>query len=107
MRIRTPSSRGGWPFEHGHAGRDGVGVVLPREGLAQDVRRRLDDQLTRRPVDDHDVAGHDARRRVVQADDGRDLQRTGEDGGVIRAAAGVHRESADARPVDLRGHRRR
>ena len=44
---------------------------------------------------------------VVQADDRRHLERSRQDRGVIRAAAGVGGEAAHLRPVDLRGQRRR
>ena len=44
---------------------------------------------------------------VVQADDRRHFERSREDRGVIGPAAGVGREAADLRPVDLRGERRR
>jgi hypothetical protein len=43
----------------------------------------------------------------VQSDDCRDLQRAGEDGGVVRAAPGVHRKPAHAGPIDLGSHGRR
>jgi hypothetical protein len=43
----------------------------------------------------------------VQSDNGWNLERPCEDGRVVRAAPGVHREPADASPVDLRGHGRR
>ena len=67
----------------------------------------LDGDLAGRAVEDDRRAGGDPRRRVVQADDGRHLQRARQDRGVIRAAAGVDREALDARPVELRGQRRR
>ena len=56
-------------------------------------------------VDGHQHAGGHPARGVVEADDRRDLERAGEDRGVIGAAAGVHREPAHAGPVDLRRDR--
>ena len=44
---------------------------------------------------------------VVQADDRRHAERSRENRGVIRAAAGVGREAANARPIELRDDRRR
>ena len=61
---------------------------------------RADDQLARRAVERHEAPGRDALVAVVQADDGRDAERTREDRGVRRAAAGVDGEAADAGPVE-------
>ena len=58
-------------------------------------------------VDHHELSGLNDGAGVVQADDGRHLERAGQDGGVIRPAAGVGGEAAHLRPVDLRGERRR
>ena len=82
-------------------------VVGVARGARQLLRRRIDDHLARRAVDDHQLPGLNERARVVQADDRRHLERSREDGGVIRAAAGVGREAAHLGPVDLRGQRRR
>ena len=70
------------------------------------VRRRRDEHLAERAVDDHRRARRHPGRRVVQADDGRDLQRPGENRRVIRAAAGIHGKPLDARPIELRRERR-
>ena len=58
-------------------------------------------------VDDHRRAGRQTPADVVQADDRRYAERPRQDRGVIGAAAGVGGESANARPVELRDHRRR
>ena len=54
-----------------------------------------------------EAPGRDAAADVVQADHRRHAERARQDGGVIRAAAGVGGEAADARPVELRHDRRR
>ena len=68
----------------------------------------IENQLVRLGVDDHELSGpHEpalASWRLTTAGTSR---RPREDGGVMRAAAGVGREAADARPVHLRRNRRR
>ncbi len=82
-------------------------VIVGVPGRARELLRpRIDDELARPAVDHDELAGLNDPARVVEADDGRDVERAGEDRGVIRAAAGVGGEAADPRPVHLRGERR-
>ena len=81
-------------------------VGVPR-GARDLLGRRVDDHLARRAIDDHHVAWLHLAARVVQADDGRHVERSRQDRRVIGAAAGVGGEAADFGPVHLRRERRR
>jgi hypothetical protein len=90
-------------------GRPGV-ASWPRRAAARLVDhlgRRRHDELTGRAVDYHRRPGGDANRRVVETDDGRHLQRSRKDRGVIRPAAGVGGKRLHPRPIELRRDRRR
>ena len=74
-----------------------VGVVffLLALELLPDGRRRVDDDLAVRPVDDQVVAGLDRLGDVVEADDGRDVERPGQDGRMGGLAAHVQGHGQD------------
>ena len=106
-RMRTPSAVAAGRRRSAFAAGGRTSILAALRGARELVRRRIDDHLAGRAVDDDELAGLDDVARVVQADDGRHLERARQDRGVIRPAAGVGREAADLRPVDLRGQRRR
>ena len=67
---------------------------------------RVEDDLIRRAVDDHELAWSNESARIVQPHDRWNFERARQNCGVIGAAAGVGGESADLRPVQLGGDRR-
>ena len=85
-----------------------LGILL---GLGTIVREvvvvRVHDNAAARAVDDDHVAALDVLGDVGDGEDGRDLQRASDDGGVGRAAAGLGDDGGDVVLVDVRGHGRR
>ena len=72
-----------------------VVLLLLAQELFPDGRRRIDDDLAVRAVDDERVAAPDLLGDVVEADDGRDVEGAGQDGDVGRRAAHVQGHGQD------------
>ena len=107
-RIRTPSAvAAGRRRSASTADRRPVIVGAARAARASVLVVGIEDELARRAVDHDQLPGLDELAGVVQADDRRHVERSRQDGGVVRAAAGVGGEAADLGPVDLRRERRR
>ena len=85
----------------------GLAAAAPGGDLRQRLLVGIDDDLAGRAVDGDVRARRDHRAGVVQAGNGRNVQRSRQDGGVIGPAAGVGDERREHRPVQLRDHRRR
>ena len=85
----------------------GLPAPLPRLDLRERLGVGLDEDLARRAVDRDERARRDEGAGVVQAGDGRHVQRAREDRGVIRPAAGIGDEPREPLPVELRDDRRR
>jgi hypothetical protein len=66
------------------------------------VGRRVDDNFPALAVEDHRRTRRQMTTDVVQADDRRHAKRSRENRGVIRTAACVCREAANASPIELR-----
>jgi len=87
--------------------RRGAVIVAEADGAIERRLIRIDEHFAGVAVDDDELPRLDDVTRVVQADDRGHLERAREDGGVIRAAAGVGGEAAHLGPIHLRGQRRR
>ena len=71
------------------------------------LRARVHHHFARSAVDDHQGACRNPVAGVVQANHNRHFKRAREDGGVVRAAAGIGGKPADLRPIHLSRQRRR
>ncbi len=80
-------------------------------GASRHARQQLvvgiHDDFARAAVDHDELPRPNAAAGIVQTDDRRHFERTRQNRGVVGAAAGIGREPAHFRPVDLRGQRGR
>ena len=74
-------------------------IFGPAFRTCQRLGIRIEDQLVRVAVQNHQLPSLYESAGFVETDDGRNFQRARQNRGVIRAAAGVGRESADFGPI--------